>query len=353
MKGMGLFVDRKEEIQHHLHEETDARVRLKLAFLKGFTLFAPQLEDLCQAFGIATSTGYWWIRTWNRQGYEGIREEGKRTGCPPKLDDWDIAYLRTLLVERSDWTTAEIRELIQQEFGVRYSPDQVVRILRKRLKMYLNKPFPRDYRRPEDAEERLRADLKQAFEALGAEGCRQEDIAIGFLDESSPQNRANSVRVWSFEKSPKAIKNTTHFKSNTIGFYAIVGNSVQSFLDNSKKESIVEFLKEIRAANPSFKVIIVVPDNYSSHISAAVAHAAQGLGIHLVFLPPYSPDLNPIEYIWKSIKRVMSVGFVPTLDDMKRKIAHAWNDFSGWLSFAKRWIGEFLEGQSYYSDLRA
>src|SRR5512134_1416639 len=65
---------------------------------------------------------------------------------------------------------------------------------------------------------------------------RPKDIALGFLDESSPQNRANTVRVWSFEKSPKVIKNTTHFKSNTIGFYAIVGNSVRSFLEDSKKE---------------------------------------------------------------------------------------------------------------------
>jgi transposase len=151
------------------------------------------LEELCQAFGIATSTGYGWIRTWNRQGYDGIREEGKRTGCPPKLDDWDIAYLRTLLVERPYWMTAEVRELIHQEFGVLDSPDPVVRILRKRLKMPLNKPFPRDYRRPDDAQERLRADLKQAFEAWGAEGCRQQDIALGFLDESRPQNQGCSV----------------------------------------------------------------------------------------------------------------------------------------------------------------
>jgi hypothetical protein len=49
----------------------------------------------------------------------------------------------------------------------------------------------------------------------------------------------------------------------------------------------------------------------------------------------------------------MSVGFGPTLDDMKLKIANAWNDFSGRLSFAKRWIEEFLESQKYYSDLRA
>ncbi|MFQ6063540.1 MAG: transposase [Methanosarcinales archaeon] len=33
---------------------------------------------------------------------------------------------------------------------------------------------------------------------------------------------------------------------------------------------------------------------------------AKELGIYLIFLPPYSPDLNPIEYIWKSIKRMLS-----------------------------------------------
>ena len=99
----------------------------------------------------------------------------------------DIAYLRTLWVERSDWTAAAIRELIQQDFGGLYSPDQGVRILRKRLKMHLSKPFPPDYRRPHDAERRLREDLKQAFDALGAQGCRQQDRALGFLDESRPR----------------------------------------------------------------------------------------------------------------------------------------------------------------------
>jgi putative transposase len=131
----------------------------------------------------------------------------------------------------------------------------------------------------------------------------------------------------------------------------MVGNSVQSFLDDSKQESIPDFLQQIRSANASFRVIVVVLDNYSSPISGKVARTAQALGIHLVFLPPYSPDLNPIEYIWKSIKRVVSVSFVSTLDEMKRKIASAWNDFSGRLSFEKRWIEQFLKTQSYYSDV--
>jgi transposase len=97
---------------------------------------------------------------------------------------------------------------------------------------------------------------------------------------------------------------------------------------------------------------MVIVDNYSSPISEQVARPAQELGIHLVFLPPYSPDLNPIESLWKSVKRVLSTGFAETLDDMKQKIVSAWNAFSGQLSFAKHWIDVFLEGQNYYSNLR-
>jgi putative transposase len=84
---------------------------------------------------------------------------------------------------------------------------------------------------------------------------------------------------------------------------------------------------------------------------AKVKEMAQELGIYLVHLPPYSPDLNPIEYSWKSIKRILSRRWVPTVDEMKEKIAVGWKTLSGSLSFAKHWISEFLETESYYNDL--
>ena len=51
-------------------------------------------------------------------------------------------------------------------------------------------------------------------------------------------------------------------------------------------------------------------DNFSTHVSNRVKKEAEQLGIYLVYLPPYSPDLNPIEFIWKSIKRAISIVFV-------------------------------------------
>ena len=59
------------------------------------------------------------------------------------------------------------------------------------------------------------------------------------------------------------------------------------------------FLRAIRAVNNDYKAIIVVLDNFSTHVSNREKKEGEQLGMYLVYLPPYSPDLNPIEFIWK------------------------------------------------------
>ena len=50
---------------------------------------------------------------------------------------------------------------------------------------------------------------------------------------------------------------------------------------------------------------IVVLDNLSSHKGDAVRAAIRAVGARLVFLPPYSPDLNPIEQVFAKLKHLM------------------------------------------------
>ncbi len=94
-------------------------------------------------------------------------------------------------------------------------------------------------------------------------------------------------------------------RANSFGFYALNGNSVIDFKEHSKKEDVCEFLKEIKSKNP-VKNIVIILDNFRSHRAKVTVDLAEENGIELVYLPPYSPDLNPIEFIWKSIKRVIS-----------------------------------------------
>lgn len=160
------------------------------------------------------------------------------------------------------------------------------------------------------------------------------------MDATSPQLTANTQRLWSFTK-PKVKKNTTRIKANAFGFYAINGENVIDFKESSKKECVCEFLEKVRTENPN-KRIIVILDNFRSHWANMTREKAKELNILLVFLPPYSPDLNPIELIWKSIKRIISPKLIKTLEELKKIITKSFYKFSQRISFARKWIQEFL-----------
>jgi transposase len=346
MKGDRIEIARRKEIRSRLRHEKDERIKLKLIFLNAIANFSIDLETACSMCGIATSTGYLWIRNWNEEGYESFKEKPNQGGRPPKLDEEDMEKLRAELKKKDYWTTHDVKTELLEKFGVDLSEDQVRRILRDKMKMLFSKPYPIDYRRPIDAEIILENQLELTFSLLKEKGVSEEEIAIGFLDETRPQNTANTVRVWSFEKV-RAIKNTTKFDANTIGFYAIIGNSVKDFIPDSKAVSIAHFLENIKSANNDYKATIIVIDNFASHRSVLVKEKAKELGLYLVFLPPYSPDLNPIEFIWKSIKRVLSITTVRDLCDMKNIISNSWDKFSSSLSYSRAWIGKFLLNRGY------
>ena len=90
------------------------------------------------------------------------------------------------------------------------------------------------------------------------------------------------------------IQDTTKIRANTFGFYSINGQSVVDFKQDSKKESVCEFFELVREQNMG-KDIILILDNFRSHWAKKTRMKAEELEITLVFLPPYSPDLNPIE----------------------------------------------------------
>ncbi|CAH1659693.1 hypothetical protein CHELA40_30069 [Chelatococcus asaccharovorans] len=72
---------------------------------------------------------------------------------------------------------------------------------------------------------------------------------------------------------------------------------------------------------PTLKVgDIVIMDNLGSHKSAAVRQAIRAAGARLWFLPPYSPDLNPIEQTFAKIKHWMRQAQKRTLEDTWRHV---------------------------------
>ena len=66
---------------------------------------------------------------------------------------------------------------------------------------------------------------------------------------------------------------------------------------------------------------IVMMDNLSSHKSPAVRTAIRATGARLLFLPPYSPDLNPIEQTFSKIKHSMRLAQERSVDTVQKALA--------------------------------
>jgi transposase len=73
---------------------------------------------------------------------------------------------------------------------------------------------------------------------------------------------------------------------------------------------------------------IVVMDNLPAHKPPAVRHAIEAAGAELRFLPPYSPDFNPIEMAFSKLKAVLKKAAARTVGDLWDAIAQAIDTFT-------------------------
>ena len=100
---------------------------------------------------------------------------------------------------------------------------------------------------------------------------------------------------------------------NVVGALAPDGPDGPRFLYQTRRKAdgrfdaaaLVAFLERLAQAGAPGRPCVVVLDNYSVHHSQAVKDALPGLaerGVRLWYLPPYSPELNPIEALWKQAK---------------------------------------------------
>lgn len=319
-----------KELQNLIQNEKNKHVFQRLLFILQLYL-GDGVGKACERVSISNQTGYTWLNQWNKYGYEGLIPHFNG-GRPSKLTKEQLEQLKEKLKSKGDWMTSEVRALIKKEFDITYGNRQVSRILRS-FKMHYAKPYPHDYRRPENAKEILEDSLKKAVNEI------HEKCVIGFLDQAAPQTTDNKQRFWSFDK-PKITKNTTKYRANTFGFYPINGKEVVEFMARSTARYVCEFLRIISEKNNG-KHILLILDNARAHIAKRTESFAKSIGITMVFLPAYSPDLNSIEQIWKSIRRKISQTFIKSQWSFRETIRATFHHLAKKSSFAQGWLNKF------------
>ena len=133
--------------------EKDVRILKRLYFIK-FRYYGDSVKKASEKVGVTKRIGYIWQNRWNEKGYDGIipRFAG---GRPSKLSQPQKNELEQILRQKESWTTKEIKEIISREFNIDYTLKQIYIILRD-MGMKFGKPYPRNYRKPTNAEEMLK-----------------------------------------------------------------------------------------------------------------------------------------------------------------------------------------------------
>ena len=137
---------------------------------------------------------------------------------------------------------------------------------------------------------------------------------IFFEDESIARLDPTVKKGW-FRKGSKPVQLVNGSKKKTTMFGAVSGlEKILMYTDIANLKNFMKFLKKL-----SVKVgrCVLVLDNASWHRSKKAVKYAEKLGIVLYFLPPYSPELNPIEQLWKWIKLNVTYRLHLDMDDLK------------------------------------
>jgi len=87
------------------------------------------------------------------------------------------------------------------------------------------------------------------------------------------------------------------------------------------------YVRQVLAPNLSPGDIVVL-DNLGSHKVDGVRQAIEAVGASLLYLPPYSPDLNPIELAFAKLKGMLRKAAVRAVDDLWRKIGDLMDAFT-------------------------
>ena len=157
-----------------------------------------------------------------------------------------------------------------------------------------------------------------------------------WLDESSINLAYTQLYGWA--KSDKRINEgvkDTRFERQSI-LSAIGNDGVRApfvFEGTLNKEIFADYLR-FQLAPTLEKDEVLIMDNCSVHKSKLVCDTIAELGINVVFLPPYSPDFNPIELMWAYIKDILRKLKARTYDTLISAIDIALSSVTADLIFA-------------------
>ena len=264
-------------------------------------------EDIIRTLGFTRSCIYTWLALYRAGGWGALRARALK-GRPMRIQPQQMSWLYRTITGKSPlqyrfefalWTREIIRMLLAEEFQLKLSLSSVGRLL-KQLGLSCQRPL---FRAVEQDPERVRQWLDEEYPRIRRQAQRQR-AEIYFGDEAGVRSDYHSGTTWGAKgRTPVVLSTGQRNSVNMISAVSARGH-LRFMLTKGRVNGtvFVEFLK--RLMHNAQRPIFLILDGGSFHHSRPVRDYVDSLEgkLHLFFLPPYSPELNPDEQVWNYVK---------------------------------------------------
>ena len=292
----------------HAYRCDDVRLVRRTTVLIALLVHHVPMAVLCERWGLSSSCLYDWQRAFLLHGLESVRYRhggGRRPKLTPKQKQRLVELLEAgpLVVgcETACWDAVLIRVLIWREFGVLYNRQYVCTLLHNLGFSFQKARFVSDHL---DTVKRL-VWLEQKWPTILRAAKRRRGLIL-FEDEASFAQWGSLSYTWARRGQQPEVPTSGKRKGDKV-FGAIAYFSGRLFSQGLEgrfnSESYQAFLHMILAQTTQH--LFLIHDGARYHTSAStqaflVVHSER---ITAEPLPSYSPDYNPIEYLWKKTKK--------------------------------------------------
>ena len=316
---MNRFILTEEEKSHldELHHQTKdgkERDRIKAILLRSEGWTVPMIS---QALRLHQTTI---IRHINE--YHEGKLKNESGGSESKLDDSQTEELIAHLEAHTYHHVHEIILFVKDKWGISFSIPGMNKWLHRHAFSYKK---PKGF--PHKANPKLQEEFIAEYEKLKDEVGYDEPIL--FMDAVHPTQATKLSYGWIRTGQTKHVETTgSRTRLNIVGAIQLgnIAAAVTAQYETINGESIIDFMTKLRGQYGS-KTVHLILDRSGYHRSMLVAEKAIELNIKLHFLPPYSPNLNPIERLWKVMnEKVRNNRFFKSSKDFKEAINRFFDD---------------------------
>jgi transposase len=281
-----LELERRARQTKDKHEHT--RLCVVLARSEGMSL-----ELIAQAHRISIQSVYRYVSEYES---EEKTQHDQRGGSCSKLSEAEARELIEHLQETTYLYARQICGYVSAKYHVDYTVAGMTFWLKTQGFVYkepIKVPGKLDPERQEA--------FVQTYEAL--KKALKEDEELFFMDAVHPEFQSKAVCGWIKRGEIKTLPTTSaQYRMHFIGALALEGMKVfaQEY-ETVDANSMVIFFKGLEAYSKA-KTIHIICDNGRSNKNKKVEEYLRTSRIKVHYLPPYSPNLNPIERLWKVLR---------------------------------------------------